>query len=565
MRKREIKFIEYAGNDINKWKKILGFNVIHIKIKEIGIGRIIKLKRDKRGEIFITINFKNNHYDSNNIKIIKHSDLEKFCSIYDLNTVTEFMEYINANNGTFPEVVKEVVSMNEYVNKDTFGNTTYKECIEDVRLLYDITYKEESMYLSKTLNYLGKDINKMKSQISQLDEDCKYYYSPTFVERQEMAERRDERRVLINKNEKAIKIYKKPYFGRVDIVNWANRNDEIYIGYNEIIDGGETIVWDWRNELAQRYYRKNELEFILNGKKHKTTLIRSIDIKDAKIQSINDDYVRGIDSDNDSISDPFLIKIIKEKRNQKEITNIISSIQQNQNKIITSNLNDNVIVQGCAGSGKTMILLHKLSYLIYNNKNINLDRVKVITPNNIFKLSINSLAKELEIDKIDRLCIEEYYISKINEYGFEFKGNALNTVMSDELYRYMYSKNFIDILKESYQKYIDNLWSKFNENNMDKLMDQYKIEYSFYKNNYRDYFTLQYCIRRIQEEFIKKKDEYKQNELEYNKLKKKVEQQKSVISLLSDKKKRLIELREKLSLINNPNLSDILKKRFNIK
>ena len=65
------------------------------------------------------------------------------------------------------------------------------------------------MYLSKTLNYLGKDINKMQSKISKLDEDCKYYYSPTFEERQEMADRRDERRVLINKNEKAIKVYKK--------------------------------------------------------------------------------------------------------------------------------------------------------------------------------------------------------------------------------------------------------------------------------------------------------------------------------------------------------------------
>ena len=34
----------------------------------------------------------------------------------------------------------------------------------------------------------------------------------------------------------------------------------------------------------------------------------------------------------------------------------------------------------------------------------------------------------------------------------------------------------------------------------------------------------------------------------------KVEPQKSVVSLLSDKKKCLVELREKLSLINNPNL-----------
>ena len=51
---------------------------------------------------------------------------------------------------------------------------------------------------------------------------------------------------------------------------------------------------------------------------------------------------------------PEVVKILKEKRNVENIGDIISSIQQNQNKIITEKISKNLIVQGCAGSGKTI-------------------------------------------------------------------------------------------------------------------------------------------------------------------------------------------------------------------
>ena len=59
----------------------------------------------------------------------------------------------------------------------------------------------------------------------------------------------------------------------------------------------------------------------------------------------------------------------------------------------------NMIVQGCAGSGKTMILLHRLSYLKYNNLILNLDKAVIITPNDKFSLFINELAESLELER----------------------------------------------------------------------------------------------------------------------------------------------------------------------
>ena len=74
-------------------------------------------------------------------------------------------------------------------------------------------------------------------------------------------------------------------------------------------------------------------------------------------------------------------------------------------------------MQGCAGSGKTMILLHRLANLKYNNPHIDWKSVKIITPNPGFSLYIDELSKNLKIDSIERLTLGEYYYSVIDRYS----------------------------------------------------------------------------------------------------------------------------------------------------
>ena len=60
------------------------------------------------------------------------------------------------------------------------------------------------------------------------------------------------------------------------------------------------------------------------------------------------------------------------------------------------------IVIGCAGSGKTMVMLHRLSYLMYNNENIKPRDVLIITPSNSFNAFINMhsiVPRELKVVK----------------------------------------------------------------------------------------------------------------------------------------------------------------------
>ena len=55
-----------------------------------------------------------------------------------------------------------------------------------------------------------------------------------------------------------------------------------------------------------------------------------------------------------------------EEKADDRLKNIVATIQDEQNKIIRADINQPLIVQGVAGSGKTTIALHRIAYLIYN-------------------------------------------------------------------------------------------------------------------------------------------------------------------------------------------------------
>jgi DNA helicase-2/ATP-dependent DNA helicase PcrA len=93
----------------------------------------------------------------------------------------------------------------------------------------------------------------------------------------------------------------------------------------------------------------------------------------------------------ENISDSFLLEVLKIKKNETRITDIIKSIQSEQNKIIRLNEKTNSVVLGCAGSGKTMISFHRLAYLKFHSK-IDFKKTVIITPSNSFKEVFNELS-----------------------------------------------------------------------------------------------------------------------------------------------------------------------------
>ena len=126
--------------------------------------------------------------------------------------------------------------------------------------------------------------------------------------------------------------------------------------------------------------------------------------------------------DNSQIVDPFLLQILEQRRGESEFSNILRTIQDEQNQIVDFDFMQNMVVQGCAGSGKTMIMLHRLANILYNIKNadkmprrISPEKIVVIIPNNNFKNYINELSMSLGIDKIRMVTFDQYLVEKVED------------------------------------------------------------------------------------------------------------------------------------------------------
>ncbi|MDE6558147.1 MAG: UvrD-helicase domain-containing protein [Clostridia bacterium] len=244
--------------------------------------------------------------------------------------------------------------------------------------------------------------------------------------------------------------FDEPYFARMDLEDDKDGYNSYYIGKKG--DEGLEIV-DWRAPLARRYYQKSKLSFTINDFNYKLVLRRAIRTKSGRVEDFKNEYLSvGENLSKEEIAgrdaavifDPFLKEILSSRKEKQEICDIIETIQEKQYEIITAPEEAEFIVQGVAGSGKTMILLHRLSYLLYNNESLKPASVLVITPSDSFNAFIDELAQILELERVKTVTLESYYHRLLKNFGIDFtdKTDVFAPVPQDYL-DYVYSPRFI--------------------------------------------------------------------------------------------------------------------------
>ena len=107
------------------------------------------------------------------------------------------------------------------------------------------------------------------------------------------------------------------------------------------------------------------------------------------------------------------------RKKSHQLTDIIATIQDKQNEIIERAYVANLIVQGCAGSGKTMVMLHRLSFWLYNNKSLKPEKIKILTPNENFNVHIGGLHSQLNLGAIEIMSVDQYYSWLLDKYDVE--------------------------------------------------------------------------------------------------------------------------------------------------
>ncbi|MDR0788613.1 MAG: AAA family ATPase [Bifidobacteriaceae bacterium] len=162
-------------------------------------------------------------------------------------------------------------------------------------------------------------------------------------------------------------------FGRLKY----NDGRDVHIGKISLNnDDNRPILVDWRAPIAEDFYTatyydpKNlQSRFNIKVKDRKIEFIEeekftSSDKADDKSEDKADDSANN--NSNNISSDGALMSALSASKDAY-MHDIVSTIQKEQYEIIRSD-EDFLIVQGGPGTGKTAIVLHRLAYLLYNNR-----------------------------------------------------------------------------------------------------------------------------------------------------------------------------------------------------
>lgn len=201
---------------------------------------------------------------------------------------------------------------------------------------------------------------------------------------------------------------KKPYFGRIDFVDSEKGEDETYyIGKTLIADNPTNpIVIDWRTPIASVYY-DHSLGTCTYTVPHEGTF--TLDLKRKRTYEIDGETIRNY-YDSDVVANDDLLTEYLSKSKRNVLSEIIATIQQEQNEIIRMNPRHNIVVQGSAGSGKTTVAMHRISYILYNyDTEFKPESFYIIGSNKVLLNYITGVLPDLDVYGVSQMTMEELF------------------------------------------------------------------------------------------------------------------------------------------------------------
>ena len=204
----------------------------------------------------------------------------------------------------------------------------------------------------------------------------------------------------------------KPYFGRIDYDDLNEHSYEtLYIGKNGIARQQEILIVDWRAPAASVYYENEPGDGSYHVPGAETVNIR-LHLK--RTYDIADGTLRGYYDNDIASNDDLLISYLSQNKDAGMDT-IIATIQKEQNQIIRQPPFKNMLIQGVAGSGKTTVITHHLSYILYNYSTyVQPEECCMIGGNEMLLSYISSGLPELDITHIHTKTMEHFLIELLD-------------------------------------------------------------------------------------------------------------------------------------------------------
>ena len=178
-------------------------------------------------------------------------------------------------------------------------------------------------------------------------------------------------------------------FGRIDQAR-SEGGETFYIGRIAVADDTqEPLVVDWRAPVAEPFYRATgRAPMGLVRRRHFATRGRKLLGIEDELFGEGADLLGGqltvSDDGNRVRGQSSLIAALEESRTGR-LSDIVATIQGEQDEVIRSPLPGVLVVQGGPGTGKTVVALHRAAYLLYTYRfPLEGQGVLVVGPNRLF-------------------------------------------------------------------------------------------------------------------------------------------------------------------------------------
>ena len=265
-------------------------------------------------------------------------------------------------------------------------NQTDLDVIADEENRYVSVYDAVSKAVQTTARNLQEDERHSRDLTQQMvktrnEEEKQFLQSDEYVAHRLVRMRLDQANALSD-------LTKQPYFARV-VYNENDRDVEFKLG---VASFPEQRIIDWRKAPISRLYydyeEGEEYEDEIGGREREGTIklkrayrgkrdrLTGIELKDSSYS-----YSRGEwRKEKKELHKPFTMKdkeAVREllKKNQDEVhwdelddgylSQILSLLSPEQFRLISSDLDKPVVIQGAAGTGKTTVAMHRLAWLLF--------------------------------------------------------------------------------------------------------------------------------------------------------------------------------------------------------
>ncbi len=274
-------------------------------------------------------------------------------------------------------------------------------------------WEQEERHLTRCLGVIQKNIDNYSAELKKLSDETKELYDNYRSSNPELhndlvvgLDLKSQVERILQKNLAAVK---KPYFGRIDYYEQGDQERfSLYIGKNGVRKSRtESLIVDWRAPVSSVYYESE-----VGEGSYQTPFGETIDISLELKRTYEISEGTLIDYyDSDVITnDEFLTKYLS-KNKEVVLGEIIATIQKEQNEIIRDTPFHSVIVQGVAGSGKTTVAMHRISYILYNYKDkFRPDEFYIIGSNKMLLNYITGVLPNLDVYNVNQMTLQEFFL-----------------------------------------------------------------------------------------------------------------------------------------------------------